>query len=228
MTGNAAERQAAAEAIVAAMDSWWEAAKSWLEVVTGQKLTQVAHQPVMALGNKTPVWPIDSDGTVGKPFSIGSRHALSMTPVNGVTSDLLRESFKLAGEDSPAPLAWLMLRDARSLQASGHYRRSIIDAGAAAEVAVNKLLDDQHARGLVPVGTFGRTLGGRARALESTGYALPIANFQGGFVDVRNDAVHVTVGAPPATAADAKAMIPIAATLVEAAYPLPGGLSRMW
>ncbi|MEU5410342.1 hypothetical protein [Nocardia asteroides] len=228
LVGTDSERQAAAEAIVAAMDGWWEAAKSWLEVVTGQRLTKVAHEPPGVMGNKTPIWPIDAGGSVGKPFTIASSSTLDMTPVNGVTRELLAESFRLAGEGESAPLAWTMLRDARALLAADHYRRAVIDAGAAAEVAVHKLLDDQRALGLVPGSGFGRTLGGRAQALASTGYVLPVPDFQREFVDIRNDAVHVSVSTPPPTAADVRKMIPMAATLVEAAYPLPGGHTRMW
>ena len=33
--------QQLAESIVAAMDAWWEAARAWLKIVTGQHLTKI-------------------------------------------------------------------------------------------------------------------------------------------------------------------------------------------
>ena len=44
-------------------------------------------------------------------------------------------------DDGPS-LAWILLRDARSLAAADQRRRAVIDAATAAELAVTAMLDD--------------------------------------------------------------------------------------
>lgn len=46
----------------------------------------------------------------------------------------------LLSEPGP-PLSWILLRDARSLKDAGQYRRAVIDAAAASDIAVTQLLD---------------------------------------------------------------------------------------
>jgi len=126
--------------IVGAMDEWWENVRAWLEVTTGQHLTQVGHQDVEVIGNKTPIWPLKDDGTYGKKFNFDVTIAGAMPRrVRGVSADLLRECV-LRSSDGP-PLAWTLLRDASSLHHVGQYRRAVIDAATAAELGVTKMLD---------------------------------------------------------------------------------------
>jgi hypothetical protein len=81
----------------------------------------------------------------GDPVAAEAHHySLAAIPVGGgvagVTFDLLRGCLALAGEDPP--LAWILLRDARSLREAGQCRRAVIDAATSAELAVTAMLDD--------------------------------------------------------------------------------------
>jgi hypothetical protein len=75
----------AVESIVAAMDAWWVNVRAWLEIVTGQHLTQVGHQEVEVIGNKTPIWELQEDGTHGKKFNFDVTVDLDQRQVRGVT-----------------------------------------------------------------------------------------------------------------------------------------------
>jgi hypothetical protein len=132
--------QQIAKSIVSAMDTWWDTLRTWLEVVTGQHLTRIGHEGITVLGNTSPIWQVREDGTdvtvFPKPFRATVGHGL----VNAVTAEVLRGCLSAAAEDS-SPLAWTLVRDARSLHEAGQYRRAVIDAATAAELAATAILD---------------------------------------------------------------------------------------
>lgn len=102
-------------------------------VVAGESAWMVGGQPLHLI--------------FGDPVAAEAHHySLAAIPVGGgvagVTSDLLRGclALALAGEDPP--LAWILLRDARSLREADQGRRAVIDAATSAELAVTAMLDD--------------------------------------------------------------------------------------
>lgn len=234
--------QATVEDLVAHTDAWWDTAKAWLEVLTGQRITLVGHRPAQYLGNKTPIWKILPDGSLGAPFTIPSFIAVSVEDVPGLgrgvpvaTSEILRHCFTFAESNTLPHFPWLLIRDARSLHEAGQYRRAVIDAGSAAEMAVKDLMHAQLAS-TVPPGIVNRltqrdlTLGAASEVLKDTGFVGLPSNFSRGLVGVRNRVVHLDNGTGQgiATELESDTAIGLAADVVEMAYPLPVGLTRLW
>ena len=225
--------QRAAESIVGAMDTWWDNVRGWLETVTGQHLTQVGHRKTEFIGNKTPIWTLLEDGTHGTPISIATTSDLSLGQVHGVTADIFRECVSLAGEEPG--LAWTLLRDARSLSEVGQYRRAVIDAATAAEVAVSAILDtrlqgtDEQVRKALLASN--RMLGPKGKLLNKLGCPPLPSTFDEDLVKPRNDAVHK--GEPPDGVQCRKA-ISMAVEVVDKGFPLPTPpgsvqpLQRLW
>ncbi|WP_405161552.1 hypothetical protein OG203_35250 [Nocardia sp. NBC_01499] len=233
---SAGKLQAVVERIVAAMDSWWSSAEAWLEIVTGQRLTLEGQRPVVKVGNKTPVWQVMPDGSLSKPFPIVSRVVLPIgADMPLVTEEVLQRCFTLAAASAMPAFPWPLVREARSLHAAGQYRRAVIDASGAAEVAVKNILNAQLSV-TVPQGIADRltrrelTLGASVEILRATGYSGLPANFTRDLVAVRNRAVHLDngTGQRETTRTESATTIALAGDVVEAAFPLPSGLTRLW
>jgi hypothetical protein len=58
-----------------------------------------------------------------------------------VTKEELAASLRLAGQRTSPPLEWILIRDAQYLVRTHEYRRAIIDAGTAAELAITRMID---------------------------------------------------------------------------------------
>ncbi|MET0995644.1 MAG: hypothetical protein ABWY20_16875 [Mycobacterium sp.] len=123
--------------------------------------------------------------------------------------------------DGPPPLAWTLLRDARSLHEVSQHRRAVIDAATAAELAVTKMLDS-----LLTSHTLtkrakllkqNQMLGQKTALLGKLGSPLS-QSFYDDLVCKRNDAVHDGVNITPA---ECEKAIAEAVGVVETAYPLP-------
>ncbi|WP_369023671.1 hypothetical protein [Nocardia cyriacigeorgica] len=233
-----AELLEASESIVAEMDSWWDIVKGWLEVLTGQHLTPVGHRPVQYLGNHIPVWKVLPDGSLSKPLRIAGSTSVTSLPGTKVplaTDDVLKQCFAFASANTAPEISWLLIRDARSLHEVGQYRRAVIDAGGAAEMAVKALLDGQ-LLATVPPGIVDYltqrdlTLGTAAHLLTKTGFTGLPANFSANLVAVRNRATHLhrRTAPAPVTEHESWTAISLAAAVVELASPLPGGVTRLW
>jgi len=183
--------------------------RAWLEIVTGQHLTQVGHQEVEVIGNKTPIWELQEDGTHGNKFNFDVTVDLDQRQVRGVTAGILRECVSRSAE-GPS-LAWTLVRDARSLHEVGQYRRAVIDVATAAELAVTKMLDirldkveEQVRTALLKAHTM---LGRKKAVLSALGCPLPV-NLQIDLVNQRNEAVHdgIEPGRPCSSSAQSDGM----------------------
>jgi hypothetical protein len=230
----AADEDQAAESLVDAMDGWWDNVLAWLELVTGQHLTRVAHEKTRYIGSPTPIWPLNADGSHGRPFSFMTTVGLHMgRTVPAVTAEIFQGCVALADE-SPS-LAWILLRDARSLAKADHPRRAIIDAATAAEIAVTAMLEDSLSS---ETQTEATKLRNQAKMFKQKavllgkrrGRPFPHTFFRD-LVYKRNDAVHQAV---PISPGDFRAALAEAVAVVEAAFPLPvppgasQPLSRIW
>lgn len=229
-----ADVEATAELIAGAMDVWWDHVRGWLEVMAGQHLTMVGHHKMEYIGSKTPMWALCKDGTRRTPISIAGSSSIRLgrEKVVGVDRDIFRDCVSLA--DEGPSLAWILLRDARSLAAAGQFRRAIIDAATAGELAVTAMLDaslntetqNEATRLRIGANNLGRKLG----LLASRGHSLP-QSFRRDLVYKRNDAVHEGI---PISPGDCRAAIVEAAGVVETAFPLPTppgasrALRRLW
>jgi hypothetical protein len=222
-----------AESVVSAMDAWWDNVRSWLEVITGQHLTHVGHQKIRYIGNPTPVWTLLPDGAHGRPVSIGGTASIQLgRQIHGVTVDVFRDCVSLA--DQAPKLAWILLRDARSLAEAGQHRRAVIDAATAAEVAVTTMMDSSLSSETQSEATRlrngSKNMGRKLDLLASRGHPLP-QSLRDDLVDKRNEAVHEGM---PISPGDCRAAIAEALAVVETAFPLPTPpgasqpLRRLW
>ena len=173
------------------MDAWWDNVRTWLEISTGQRLSQVgAQQQPWNSGTRTRIW-LASSGTKRERWKGGSTEITCPQRVHGVDSDDFAACAALS-EVEP-PLAWTLLRDARALQGVGQYRRAVIDAATAAELAVGELLDDRlkNVEEVVREALLGNRpmLGAKTALLEKLGQGLP-RSFTDDLVNKRNKAVH--------------------------------------
>jgi hypothetical protein len=193
------------------------------------------------LGYKTPIWKVSEDGSEMERFSFPITVDVEVVGrIAGVTSDLLRGCLALAGEDPP--LAWILLRDARSLReaGAGQRRRAVIDAATPAELAVTAMLDGLlknpkkraklEKKHLMLSQKKHLMLGQKTDLLDKLGSPLP-QSFYDNLVYKRNDAVHE--GRPISYEECSKA-IAEAVPAVETAFPLPTPpestqpLRRLW
>ncbi|GJF19001.1 hypothetical protein NGTWS1803_08640 [Mycolicibacterium cyprinidarum] len=228
-----ADLEQIAETLVDAMDGWWETVRAWLEVVTGQHLTDVGHQEIRYIGNKTPIWPLLDDGAHGTPVSWTTTSEIRWPRrVPAVTAEILGDCVALA--DVEPKLAWTLLRDARSLAEVGQHRRAVIDAATAAELAVTAMLDDslksETAADAARLKKRASTLGQKVDLLDQRGHSFPQSFFDH-LVYKRNDVVHEGQSVQPA---ECTAAIAASASVVETAFPFPTPpyatrtLKRLW
>jgi len=212
------------------MNGWWDIARSWIEVVTGQRLTPIGHPARRS--SATPFWHTPTDGSKSSLISFRQVWQVGrFDPVPAASIDVVRACFQQAARSEELPIAWVLIRDARALDIVGQFRRAVIDAGSAAEIAMTTLIERALPAGLQPKlvkkMTYG-TLGTMWDTLLASGYARQgQVNVRGELIDVRNAATHRGEGTPLSGAASEKA-IKMAALLVEDAYPLPPSLPRQW
>jgi hypothetical protein len=228
-----ADADQTAASLVGATDAWWDNVRAWLELVTGQYLTSVAHEKTKYIGSPTPIWPLNEDGSHGRPFNFKAIVGIQRgRGVPGVTTEIFRDCVALA--DAGPRLAWILLRDARSLANADHPRRAIIDAATAAEIAVTAMLDDllssetpTEAKKLRDGAT---TMKRKLDLLAGRGHSLPPSLYDN-LAKKRNDAVHE--GAP-ISPGDCRAALAEALAVVETVFPLPTPpgasqpLRRLW
>ncbi|WP_139812787.1 hypothetical protein [Prescottella equi] len=149
------------ESVAAELDAWWERFSTWVAVLTGQDPRDYLR--AVAATRHEPVWTwVD-----GEPYRRGqgisedaARRRRQFDPLDEAT---LTACMKLAARGDEPPAEWTFIRDARSAVIAGDYRRAVIDAGTAAELAITELLD-QHLSVVEP--TVAEALLARARALE--------------------------------------------------------------
>ncbi|MFC8383556.1 hypothetical protein [Nocardia sp. NPDC057272] len=232
------------ESVVRAIDGeadrWLDLARSWVEIVTGQKLTPIGYPARRA--NTTTLWLAPSETPEGMKFILHAPPTWDASPLVSfkrtqisdydpappATLDIMRSCLELASASTDIPFAWRLIRDARALAFVGQHRRAVIDAGAAAEIAMPILIDN-----LLPVtlnpklrkhltdGTLGRLW----EKLIASGYSRQV-DVKSDLISVRNAATHQS--GTPLTLADSENAINAAAALVEDAFPLPSRMKRLW
>ena len=226
LAGNDMGVENSALSICEDMARWRQDLQTWLEVVTGQHLTTVGHRRTEYIGYESPIWRISEDRKM-KPYSFPATIDIAQGFVRGVTPEILDKCLQLAA-DGPPPLAWVLLRDARSLADVRQYRRAVIDAATAAELAVTAMLDvrlaSTEAKVREALVEAHRMLGRKMDLLKSLGNPLP-PRFEPELVKPRNRAVH---DARPVNEGGCRSAINMAASVVETAIPLPTPLRRYW
>ena len=203
------------------MDRWWLAFTDWLAALTDQNFVRLgsAQLSVSELGFRA--WSGDQHGH--RHTQTGSYFSEVPREPEPVTVEHLRKCMRLASKGDRPPTEWLLIRDARSLAAEGEYRRAVLDAGSAAELALTALLETH----LYPAGDeirkalFDRyrTLGGLKDLAEQLVRAKLPDQLQDNLITPRNHAVHRPH--EPVTRGTATLAIAKAAEVVASAYPIP-------
>ena len=196
---------------------WWDALSSWVEIVTGQDLA--------SLGERRPkkpqifhLWAGNTDGTM-RPLAM-MFHATPFLQAPALTSHGLQGCLSAVARGQLPPPERLHLTDARSLHNDGQWRRAVIDAATAAEVAITSWLDNRlsTAEPDVKAALLGTplTLGRLHRLYTRLGGVLP-GDFDKLVVKPRNDAAHRGMSL---TREESAAAIESTATLLDATSPL--------
>ncbi len=208
------------------IDDWWELFRSWLEIITS---LNVSKRQASGDIRSEPIWIWDSsDFATRHDASIARSWPIHNQPGAPVDRTTLEACMRLAADGQPPPAMWLFIRDARALIDSGDYRRAVIDAVTAAELAMTEILDqDLATTGSVLSNALldrSRTLEGRARLMKELGAGSVPETFKNDLQVPRNKAAH---GGVPQTLADATKALAVATNLVEQAEPslglIPGG-----
>jgi hypothetical protein len=230
-TGDDDHIRTVASHIAEAAPAWWAATSAWIEVVHAQDLSRLGPVEPGLHFNNTTLWahlntlnghPIHGGGDV---LPVGSSRATVVWPdTTAITATELQSCITHAEHLGPPPPEWLIIRDARSLCAGHDFRRAILDAGLAAELAVTELIRTHLANnGHTPASIDhileqNRMLGKRcAYWINQCSGALP-TDYQTKLVDRRNDATHAGHSFPEGEVREA---ITIAADIVEQLRPLP-------
>ena len=124
---------------------WWLRFADWIGVATSQDLIGLGRQRRSSAFSSVTLWIDDVKDDQEPGFSklnLGDVRELCGEPL---TKAQLERIMALTAERIKPPLAWLLVRDARSLVRFHQYRRAALDAGTATELALTEMLD-KHAR----------------------------------------------------------------------------------
>lgn len=176
----------ASEAVQEAIGDWWGLAKAWIEILTSQDL-EGADRFHWSRGSLHLLYRDHADGDWNLKMGRSSlRHSWRPNMGFGVTGHL-SSAFHAAGCNHAPPLEWQLLREALRAFEVGQYRRVLMEAGIAAEVALTEYLT--RARRMPKQDK--PTLGTLVAAEEAAGEAsiLP-RGFRESVLTARNQVIH--------------------------------------
>ncbi|UGQ39899.1 hypothetical protein [Rhodococcus aetherivorans] len=216
---NTTELGAIRDSVSAELDAWWMRFSTWVAVLTGQDPRDYLR--AVAATRHEPVWTWVDGESKRRGQSISEDAPRRMRDFDPLDEATLVACMKLTAEGDEPPAEWTFIRDARSAVIAGDYRRAVIDAGTAAELAITELLD-QHLSVVDP--TVADALLARARALEgrsnlmkALGAGTEPKGFTKDLKNPRNTAAHK--GHAPSKDLAERA-IAVAVDLVEQSTPL--------
>lgn len=166
---------------------WFDHVRSWVEIFTGQDLDpdhRVYDAETVGAG-LTFIAP-QHEGALG--IRLTTRH------IQPVTAAEWQSILAAVRDGKEPPLEYLLIRDAHAAFSRGFYRRTVIDAAAALEIALVRILDER-------IGDLPERQRARLEARPTLGISIDIAKVSGFEFDVtfedlkrlndaRNDAVH--------------------------------------
>ncbi|ADG79084.1 hypothetical protein TPAU25S_04302 [Tsukamurella paurometabola] len=203
----------------AVLDRWWDLFCAWVSILSTQDPRD--HLRLQGAARRDPVWMWVGGGKERRGQTVSSdaiRWDRTGTPLDPAT---VETCMYLAGTEESPPTEWLFVRDARSAVAAGDYRRAVIDAGTAAELAITELLD-QHLSAVEEavaeaLMSRSRALEQRSKLMKELGAGFIPDGFAGTLQRPRNAAAHS--GQAP-TLEVAQGAIAVAVALLEQSTPL--------
>lgn len=200
------------------VDVWWTLFASWVSLFTSQDVTHSTARSGMQGG---PVWTWECDQGLRRKPSSNTSWPIRHEPPNLLDHVTLEACMELSASGDRPPDEWLFIAEARSLVNTGDYRRAVIDAGTAAELAMTEILDQYFATTETAlrdaVLSRSRTLEGRATVIKELKAATIPSDFTTGLKNPRNRAAH---GGEQSTRDTAVKAIRVAAEIVEQAHPI--------
>lgn len=178
--------QYASAAVQQAIGGWWRLAKAWIEILTSQDL-EGADRFHWSAGSLSLLYREHPDGAWNSQRGESSLRNSWRPNMGFGASAHLSSAFHAAGCDHAPPLEWQLLREALRAFEGGQYRRVLIEAGIAAEVALTEYL----IRGRRMPKTDRPTLGTLVAAEEAAGETsiLP-PGFRESVLTARNQVIH--------------------------------------
>lgn len=173
---------------------WFYRVIEWIEVLTGQDLyeherpyTERDHRPYGSF------YLYDGETYT----NITHQEGIWMTPwplEESLTPERWRFCLDASSKQQRPPLELLVMRDANAALMRGHYRKAVVDAGSAVEIALNrrirqKLAGDNEAEVVEELLRSHPTLGRKLGLAKRLGLELP-ADAQQDLVEPRNRTVH--------------------------------------
>ena len=136
--GDSREFLSTRERIQRDQTDWWSCLATGFGVANSQDLIGLGRQ--RSFVHHLLIWVAEPEDRQALEFSAFTSYG---RPYCGepLTKAQLEQCMALTGGGTRPPAAWLMLRDARSLFYSEDYRRAVLDAGTAAELALTAILD---------------------------------------------------------------------------------------
>ena len=182
-----AEANHAALHLDGVLDRWWLNLRAWIEILTGQDLSTLGDR--RRLGpNTVHLWTGTDEGLMNPlAFAINVPIPPQARALTDYGFNLCLQ--KVAANEVP-PTEWLFLRDSRSLHQAHEWRRAVLDAATAAEIAATAWLD-AHAPDEVrtQLAAHPKPLGPLSKLFQDNGGTLP-DDFVGRLLTPRNHAAH--------------------------------------
>lgn len=205
-------------ALIEGFASWFDRAKDWCEVLTLQDLDYLAPRRLLTIeGDGWDAWwaqqDLEHSGRLMFDFDYGE----------AVSLERWSRICELAGSGTSPATEHLLLRDSRAAVRRKNYRRSVIDAATAMEIALHSLLLAEHRANpssladqlleLAERWTLGTMIAnvGKFRDLP------PGVNTNA--VELRNKVVHRSAYTPSMT--EAESWLALATSVVDLANPMP-------
>jgi hypothetical protein len=192
----------AIERLFTHFDTWFERVRLWVRVLTDQDVDEDVEASLVSMrAENLEVLTIDG-GTVSLPGRANSL-SINMLEVEALGEQHWRRVLELASSGRLPPVEYLLVSSGRIQLRAHQYRRAVIDAATAVDVALTDLLQTNLA-GLPPglqstLNQDKQTLGWLVDILNSArGLPSPIAataaqfpsDLKTGLVRVRNDVMH--------------------------------------
>lgn len=220
---NAAHLTPLGQERIAAMrevDSWWTLLSMWVGLFTAQDVAEGGELRSIQAG---PTWTWECDQGVRRRPSSNTAWPIRSEPPRLLDGPTLEACMALTVTGRKPPAEWLFIGDARSLMKTGDYRRAVIDAGTAAELAMTEILDQYLATTESDTRNAllsrSRTLEGRATLIKELNAGEIPTDFTPGLKNPRNRAAH---GGEQPTRSVAQKAVEIAEEIVEQAHPILG------
>ncbi|MEA2446242.1 MAG: hypothetical protein QOJ12_3538 [Thermoleophilales bacterium] len=221
------DKRRTADLVARAMPRWWGLASTWIEIIHGQDLSRLGPIAPGVHFNGTTLWTqLERDAALSQVTYVGAQPGrYSMPNYAPMSPNDFQYCLDLASNGSQPADAWLFIRDARSLLSGHDYRRAVLDAGVAAELALTTLIRLNRCSQGIDEDEFEhelqrrqyRTLGGRCSYWENhCGGELP-DDYRSQLIDTRNAATHEGLAVSRSAA---EAAIAVATEIVVTAHPL--------